>query len=138
LFVLHPFFSNSLKTRRVIIMRTIKFLLAILFSLAVVACGGGGYGGGSMGGGNGGGIYMISGTVSGGATDHSGVMISLAGGTPKAPITTVAGGSYSFTGLANGNYMVTPSRTGYGFAPSSASVTVSLNNPANINFTEAP
>jgi hypothetical protein len=37
-------FSNSLKRKRRIIMRTIKFLLAILFSLAVAACGGGGGG----------------------------------------------------------------------------------------------
>lgn len=115
-------------------MRTVKFLVVILFSLVVIACGGGGYGG-SYGGGNSG-IYSISGTVSGGGTNNSGVMINLTGAATKN-MTTVAGGSYSFTGLANGTYTVTPSRTSYTFTPTFATVIVYGGNMTQ-NFTEAP
>jgi hypothetical protein len=45
------------------------------------------------------------------------VMISLTGAATKN-MTTIAGGSYSFTGLANGYYTVTPSKTSYTFTPS--------------------
>jgi hypothetical protein len=116
------------------IMRTIKFLLAILFSLAVIACGGGGYGGGGMGGGSG--SYSISGTVSGGATDHSGVLISLTGAATKN-MTTIAGGSYIFTGLANGYYTVTPSKSTYTFTPTSSYIYVYGGNMTQ-NFMESP
>lgn len=117
-------------------MRAIKFLLAILPGIAVCACGGGSDYGGSSGG-NSAGIYSISGTVSGGATDHSGVTINLTGAATKN-MTTAAGGSYSFTGLGNGSYTVTPSRVGYVFTPPSSNVTVNYDNPSNINFSEAP
>jgi hypothetical protein len=115
------------------IMRTIKFLMSILFSLAVIACGGGGYGGG-MGGGSA--IYSISGTVSGGVSDHSGVLISLTGAATKN-MTTIAGGSYSFTGLANGYYTVTPSKTSYTFTPTSSYIYVNGGNMTQ-NFAESP
>lgn len=113
-------------------MRTIRVLPALLFSLAVIACGGGGYGGGSMGGAT----YSISGTVSGGGTDHSGVLIDLTGAATKN-MTTAAGGSYSFTDLANGSYTVTPSRTSSTFTPTSASVTLYNGNMAQ-DFMELP
>ncbi|WP_283744331.1 SdrD B-like domain-containing protein [Sideroxydans sp. CL21] len=122
-------------------MRTIKLLLGILFGIAVAACGGGGgYGGGYGGGGMGGspvGGYNISGTVSGGSTNHSGVMINLSGAATMSSI-TAAGGYYIFTGLANGSYTVTPTLMGYTFTPPSTSVTVNVNSYSNVNFTEAP
>jgi hypothetical protein len=134
-----PDFSDSLKTYgRGIIMKTIKFLLTIFFSLAVVACGGGsGYGSG-----NGGGsmcgiynpIYSISGTVSPGS-HIGGVSIGLTGGTPST--TTDINGKYSFTCLANGTYTVTPSLVGYTFSPASAVVAVSGVNMTQ-DFTESP
>lgn len=118
-------------------MRTNISLLTILFSIAVAACGGdSGYGGGGTGGGSPG-IYSISGTVSGGGTNNSGVMINLTGAATKN-VTTAAGGSYSFTGLSNGSYTVTPTLAGYGFGPSSIDVTVYFDNPSNINFVQAP
>lgn len=43
-------------------------------------------------------------------------------------------GSYGFAGLYNGNYTLTPSKTGYTFTPSSISVTVSGANVTR-NFT---
>jgi hypothetical protein len=113
-------------------MKTIKFLLVIFFSLAVVACGGGGYGSSTPGATG----YSISGTVSGGASDHSSVLVNLTGAATKN-MTTVAGGSYSFTGLANGTYTVTPSRTAYTFTPNFATVIVYGGNMTQ-NFTESP
>jgi hypothetical protein len=114
-------------------MRTIKFLLAILFSLAVVACGGaGGYGGGSMGGSSP--TYIISGNVKFSGSNLLGAMISLAG-TRSSSTTTNSSGNYSFTGLPNGSYTVTPSGFGYTYSTTTIMpVSVSGNNPI-VNFT---
>jgi hypothetical protein len=114
------------------IMRTIKFLLAILFSLAVVACGGGGYGGGSMGGSSG--IYSISGTVTFLGNPLQNATITLTGAASTHTMTDV-NGKYSFTGLPNGSYTVTPSGFGYTYTPTSTPVTINGNNPTGINFT---
>ncbi len=76
--------------------------------------------------------YSISGTVSGAAT--SGVTMTLSGAA-SATTTTASGGTYSFAGLANGSYTVTPSKSGYTFSPASASETVSGANITGVNFT---
>jgi Carboxypeptidase regulatory-like domain len=96
-------------------MKAIKFLLTIFFSLAVVACGGGGYGGG----GSPSTTYSISGTVTllSNGTPVSNVLIALTG--PSSTSTTTnTSGNYSFTGLANGYYNVTPASGVYStFSP---------------------
>ena len=46
-------------------------------------------------------------------------------------------GSYSFTGLPNGSYTVTPTKSGYNFTPTSQSVSVNNTNVTNLNFTAA-
>jgi Domain of unknown function (DUF1929)/Bacterial Ig domain/Carboxypeptidase regulatory-like domain/Kelch motif len=76
--------------------------------------------------------YSISGSVSGAVL--SGVTVSLSGASTSSA-TTVASGNYSFTGLSNGSYTVTPSKTGYTFTPVSQSATVNNANPPAINFT---
>ena len=76
--------------------------------------------------------YSISGTVSGAVT--SGVTVNLTGAS-TASTTTGTGGTYTLSGLANGSYTVTPSLTGYTFAPTSTAVTVSSANQTGINFT---
>jgi hypothetical protein len=76
--------------------------------------------------------YSISGTVSGAIA--SGVTINLTGA-KTASTTTASGGTYTFSGLANGSYTVTPSLTGYTFAPTSTAVTISSANQSGINFT---
>jgi len=75
--------------------------------------------------------YSISGTVSGATA--SGVTMSLTGAS-TATTTTATDGTYSFSGLANGTYTVTPSKTGYTFSPASASVTISSANQTGKNF----
>lgn len=116
-------------------MKTIKFLLAILFSLAVAACGGGSYGGsGSMGGSYGGATYSISGTVTHSGNPLQNATITLTGAASTHTMTDV-NGKYSFTGLPNGSYTVTPSGFGYTYAPASQLVTINGDNPTGINFT---
>jgi hypothetical protein len=65
--------------------------------------------------------HMISGTVAG----ASGVTVALSGASiPGATTETVQSGSYSFSGLVDGTYTVTPSKTGYTFSPASSDVAV--------------
>jgi hypothetical protein len=56
-------------------------------------------------------------------------------GAGSATVTADSSGNYSFTGLANGAYAVTPSKSGFTFSPASAPVTLSGANLFSINFT---
>jgi len=77
--------------------------------------------------------YNISGTI-GPAAGGSGATVALSGA--AAASTTADGtGNYSFTGLANGTYAVSPSRTGYTFNPSAQAATVNGASVTGINFT---
>lgn len=75
--------------------------------------------------------YSISGTVSGAV--QSGVTITLSG-TSSGSILTDSNGNYSFSGVANGSYTVTASKTGYTFSPV-FSITVNGANITGQNFT---
>jgi hypothetical protein len=78
-------------------------------------------------------IYSISGAITP-AASASGATVTLSGA--SNPTTTVdSSGIYSFTGLANGSYTVTPSEVGIAFNPASQVVTVSGVNVTGINFT---
>ncbi len=79
--------------------------------------------------------FSISGTVSPSASG-SGTMLTLIG-TESSTTTADASGNYSFTGLTNGSYTVTPSKTGVVFAPTSQAVTLSGASMTAINFTAA-
>jgi len=74
--------------------------------------------------------YSISGAVSGAIAD--GVLITLSGAM-NATTTTAGGGLYSFSGLANGSYTLTPSEPGYSFSPVSIALTVSGGNVTGQN-----
>ena len=77
--------------------------------------------------------YTISGTIaptSGGAQ----ATVSLTGAATAA-VTADSSGNYSFSGLANGSYTVTPGKSGYTFTPASLSETVSGSNLTGQNFT---
>ncbi len=75
--------------------------------------------------------YAISGTISGSA--GSGATVKLTGAA-TATVTANSSGVYSFTGLANGSYTVTPSKFLRAFTPSQQTVTVSgANKTANFS-----
>lgn len=66
--------------------------------------------------------YTISGTITP-AAGGSGATVALSG-TASGTTTANASGAFTFSGLANGTYTITPSHAGYTFSPSSASVTI--------------
>jgi hypothetical protein len=80
--------------------------------------------------------YAISGTISP-AAGGNGAAVTLSG-TASATATANSSGSYTFTGLANGTYAITPSHTGYTFSPTSQAATISGANVTGINFTDTP
>jgi len=75
--------------------------------------------------------WNISGTISG--AGGSGATVALTG-TASASTTANASGNYSFGGLANGPYSVTPSKAGYTFSPASQPATISNANITALNF----
>jgi hypothetical protein len=78
--------------------------------------------------------WSISGTVS---PSGSGTLLTLSG-TSTGTATADVSGNYSFTGLLNGSYTVTPSKTGYTFSPANQPVTISSANVTSVNFTATP
>ena len=79
--------------------------------------------------------YSISGAISG--TGGAGATLTLSGDSTGA--TTADGlGNYTFTGLVNGNYVVTPSNAGFVFTPSSQSVTLAGASQSALNFSSSP
>ncbi len=78
--------------------------------------------------------YSISGMVTSSSAGLTGVTITLSGA-GSGSATTDSSGDYTITGVANGSYTVTPSRSGYTFSPASTSVTVSGANQTGENFT---
>src|SRR6185437_7438999 len=77
--------------------------------------------------------FSISGAISPAASGN-GATLSLSG-TATASATADASGNFTFTGLANGSYTVTPSKTGFTFTPASAPITVNGANVTGVNFT---
>ncbi len=77
--------------------------------------------------------FSISGTITSGGGALAGVTVTLSGAANKRT-TTDANGYYSFNVLGNGTYTIMPSKTGYGFAPSIRTVTVSDANITGQDF----
>jgi hypothetical protein len=75
--------------------------------------------------------FSISGNVSGAVS--AGVTITLTGAASDTTVTD-ANGDYSFSGLSNGNYTVTPSKSGYKFRPRKKKVTISNANITGVDF----
>jgi hypothetical protein len=74
--------------------------------------------------------YVLDGTISG--AGGPGAVVELTGAT-SASATANDAGVYSFTGLTNGSYTITPTRQGYVMTPTSQAVTVNGAN-ATVNF----
>lgn len=103
----------------------------ILPAMFLIACGSGGGGGDGPTP-----TYNISGQVTSNGTGLSGVTITLSGNRSDTT-TTNSNGDYSFSGLSNGSYTVTPSLTGYTFDPTSRNVTISGADVSGVDFTAA-
>jgi hypothetical protein len=56
-------------------------------------------------------------------------------GAAEATTTADSSGNYSFTGLANGSYTVTPSKSGFSLNPPTQSLSLSGSSAASTNFT---
>lgn len=78
------------------------------------------------------GPYSISGTVTGGTSGLQGVTVTLGS---TATVSTDANGNYTFSGLMDGTYVITPTMSGYTFMPSSIVVTVAGSNVTGQIFT---
>ncbi len=78
--------------------------------------------------------YSISGRVTYNGSGLSGVTVSLTGAASSSR-TTDSNGNYTFLGLQNGTYTITPSKEGYSFSPTSLQVTVSGANVTGKDFT---
>jgi len=107
-------------------------IMAFLF-IVMAGCSGGG-GGSSDGHNTEPETFSITGQIVSNNTGLSGVTVSLSGAN-TAQTTTDSNGQYSFTGLANGNYTVTPSLSDYVFSPSGKVVTINGTDKAGIDFT---
>jgi hypothetical protein len=82
--------------------------------------------------------YDISGTISvsgGGALP--GVTVTLSGAGSETS-TTDASGKYTFAGLSNGLYTITPTVSGYEFNPVSQTLAVNGTAATDMNFTATP
>jgi hypothetical protein len=77
--------------------------------------------------------FTLSGTISG--AGGSGATVNLTGA-KTASVTANTSGVYSFTGLTNGSYTVTPTKSGFVMTPTSQAVTINGAN-ATANFSSA-
>ncbi len=76
--------------------------------------------------------YSVTGTIATSAgAGISGVNVS----NGSTSVVTNSSGVYTFTGVANGTYTLTPSLSGYTFSPATRSVTVNSANVSGQNFT---
>lgn len=78
---------------------------------------------------------QISGTITGSVVN--GVTLTLSGAASGTQ-TSDASGNYTFTGLSNGSYTITPTKATQTFSPLSRNVTVSGGNVGSVNFTILP
>lgn len=76
--------------------------------------------------------WSLSGTISP-ASAGNGATVTLSG-TSNAITTANASGNFTFSGLANGPYTVTPSQTGFSFTPASSNATISGASVTGISF----
>ena len=80
--------------------------------------------------------YTLSGSISP-ANLAVGTTVALSG-TSSASTTVNSNGGFTFSGLANGTYIVTPSMSGLTYSPTSSPVTINGGNVSGVNFTVTP
>jgi len=113
----------SLSFQNAKLLRTFIFIIFYVIVISLASCGPGG----------GGERYSISGRVTSDGSGLAGVTMALTG-TGSASTTTDSNGTYQFTGLSNGSYVITPSKAGYVFTPTSRSVSISNANITGQDF----
>ncbi len=79
--------------------------------------------------------FTLSGAISP-SSAGSGAAVVLSGPV-SATATANSSGNYSFPGLTNGTYSVTPSKSGFAFTPPTQTATINGANLTGINFTGA-
>jgi hypothetical protein len=77
-------------------------------------------------------LYTISGSITPSSAGSGTTMTR--GGSGTGNVSADASGNYSFTGLPNGSYTITPTKSGYVFTPGSQGATVNGANVTGINF----
>ena len=77
--------------------------------------------------------YLVKGTVRSGGLPLPGVLVALSGSALGSTVTDSAGG-YSFELVKGGDYVLTPGKTNYTFAPVSTSINA-VNADAQLDFT---
>ena len=76
----------------------------------------------------------ITAIISGSLTSSgSAATVTLSGGA-SASTSADTGGNYTFGGLANGTYTITPTKTGVTFNPTSQTITISGSSSTGVNF----
>lgn len=78
--------------------------------------------------------FSLSGTITLGGVGEAGVSVGLGGDSVSSTVTDNQG-NYSFEGLVNGNYTVTPSKAGLNFGPPTQNTTIAGANRTGVNFT---
>ncbi len=76
--------------------------------------------------------FSISGTISP-ASFGSDTTVTLSGPV-KTEVTADSSGNFVFAGLPNGNYTVTPNRSGFNFSPANHTATVNANDVNGLSF----
>ncbi|OGS20709.1 MAG: hypothetical protein A3J83_00020 [Elusimicrobia bacterium RIFOXYA2_FULL_40_6] len=79
--------------------------------------------------------YSISGTITTSTGAAIGGVTVTATGAGNGSATTAANGTFTISGLANGIYTITPTKTGYTFNPTDDSATISDGNETGVDFT---
>ena len=77
--------------------------------------------------------FTLSGTVTGAPNDT----VALTGAATQSVVTD-GSGNYSFTGLSNGSYTVTPGASGFTVTPGSQAVSINGANATGVNFSATP
>jgi len=77
--------------------------------------------------------YKVSGTINP-TPAGNGATVALSGA-GTASTTADNSGNYTFAGLPNGSYMVTPKHSGYAFSPGNQSATVNGTDATGVDFT---
>ena len=70
------------------------------------------------------------------AANGTGTTLTLSG-SGSGTVTADGSGNYTFSGLSNGTYVVTPQKTGFVFTPATQTVTITNASSSSVNFTIA-